>query len=99
MREDNVIVYQLFLVIFPDNPWVNEITIVLDRRLEMLAWFDAVRLNSVLAYEAFLARYPNSDLSPTAKRLKDRARDLAEQANTIPDSISYSRSRTICLAA
>ncbi|HLC09142.1 MAG TPA: caspase family protein, partial [Methyloceanibacter sp.] len=87
VREDNVIVYQLFLVIFPDAPWVQEITIILDRRLEMFAWFDAVRLNSVLAYEAFLARYPKSDLAPTAKRLKDRARSLADEANTFPDDV------------
>ncbi len=87
VREDNVIVYQLFLVLFPDAPFVNEITIILDRRLEMFAWFDAVRLNSVLAYEAFLARYPKSDLAPTAKRLKDRARSLADQANAMPDSV------------
>jgi hypothetical protein len=86
VREDNVIVYQLFLVLFPDTPFVNEITIILDRRLEMFAWFDAVRLNSVLAYEAFLARYPNSDLAPTAKRLKERARSLADEANSFPDA-------------
>jgi Caspase domain len=87
VREDNVIVYQLFLVLYPDAPFVNEITIILDRRLEMFAWFDAVRLNSVLAYEAFLARYPNSDLAPTAKRLKERARELADEANSFPDAI------------
>jgi len=87
VREDNVIVYQIFLLIFPDAPWVKEITIILDRHLEMLAWFDAVRLNSVLAYEAFLARYPKSDLASTAKRLKERSRSLADLANTFPDTI------------
>jgi len=87
VREDNVIVYQLFLVLFPDAPFVREITIILDRRMEMFAWFDAVRLNSVLAYEAFLARYPDSDLAPTAKRLKDRARSLADEANSFPDAV------------
>jgi hypothetical protein len=87
VREDNVIVYQLFLALFPNAPWVKEITIILDRRLEMFAWFDAVRLNSVLAYEAFLARYPDSDLAPTAKRLKDRARSLADEVNSFPDAV------------
>jgi len=53
----------------------------------MFAWFDAVRLNSVLAYEAFLARYPNSDLAPTAKRLEERARELADEANSFPDAV------------
>lgn len=87
VREDNVIVYQLFLVLFPNARQIGNITIILDRRLEMFAWFDAVRLNSVLAYEAFLARYPNSDLAPTAKQLKDRARALADEANSFPDAV------------
>ena len=87
IHEDNVIVYQLFLVLFPDAPQIGNITIILDRRLEMFAWFDAVRLNSVLAYEAFLARYPNSDLAQTAKRLEERARALADVANSFPDAI------------
>lgn len=87
IHEDNVIVYQLFLVLFPDAPQIGGITTILDRRLEMFAWFDAVRLNSVLAYEAFLARYPNSDLAPTAKRLEERARELADEANSFPDAV------------
>ena len=82
IHEDNVIVYQLFLVLFPDAPQIGNITIILDRRLEMFAWFDAVRLNSVLAYEAFLARYPNSDLATDRKAAggaRPRARRRGQQ--------------------
>jgi hypothetical protein len=60
VRQNNVIVYQVFVAIFPDTRLSRQIAKLLDRRLEMLAWFDAVRLNSDVAYLAFLTRYPDS---------------------------------------
>jgi hypothetical protein len=50
---------------------------ILDRRLVMVAWFSATTANSVTAYEAFLLRFPNTDLTATAQRLLQRARNRA----------------------
>jgi hypothetical protein len=47
----------------------------------MMTWFTVVNVNTVLAYQAFLERYPNSDLAPTARRMRDHAKDRAQSAN------------------
>lgn len=73
IQQNNVIVYEIFLTIYGDSSWGRRIRAIMERRLEMLAWFEAVTLNSEAAFEAFLKRYPDSDLAVTAKRLADRA--------------------------
>jgi len=47
---------------------------LLDRRQVMVAWYNAVTINTVASYQAFLASYDNSDFAGTANRLVDRAR-------------------------
>ena len=47
---------------------------LLERRQMMIDWYNAVTLNSVGAYEAFLASYASSDFATTANRLLERAR-------------------------
>ncbi len=71
--QNNVTVYQIFLSLYPQTEWSLRIRGIMERRVEMLAWFDALRLNSVAAFEEFLRRYPKSDLTPTANRLLKRA--------------------------
>ncbi len=80
--QNNVTVYQIFLSIYGDTPFGIIIQGLTDRRIEMFAWFDALTLDTVEAYEAFLALYPESDLARTAKRLaeRDRVRSLSAQA-------------------
>ena len=87
VREDNVIVYQIFVSLYPESTFARELRLIIERRLEMLAWFDAMTLNSAAAFEAFLARYPRSDLAKTAKRLLERARTRALMANTSPGAL------------
>ena len=41
----------------------------------MVAWNNAVITNTASSYAAFLAKYPDSDLTPTAKKLEDRTRN------------------------
>jgi hypothetical protein len=71
--EDGIDGYQEFLALYPGAPFASQIRSILDRRLEMLAWYNAVSLNSVAAYQAFLASYPNSDFAASAQRLQNRA--------------------------
>jgi hypothetical protein len=84
IQQNTVIVYQVFLAIYPDTFWARRIRAIMERRVEMLAWFDALTLNTEAAFRAFLARYPDSDLAATASRLKRRARDRALAANATP---------------
>lgn len=80
IREDKVVVYQVFLALFPDAPFAANFRTVLERRLEMWAWFEAVTIDTAQAYEAFLARYPSSDLAAAARRLAERARQRSALA-------------------
>lgn len=74
IRVDNITVYNIFLTLYPHTVWTDRIRSIAGRRQEMLDWFDAVTINTIEAFEVFLARYPDSDLALTAERLKKRAR-------------------------
>ncbi len=84
VQQNNVIVYQIFLTIYPDSFWGHRIRSIMERRLEMEAWFDALTFNSAAAFEAFLKRYPDSDLVATAKRLGERAAQRSVLAGQSP---------------
>lgn len=74
VREDRIVVYQVVLELFPQAPFIAELSDIMTRRIEMWAWFDALDLNTVGGYEAFLKLYPNDDLTASAHRLLDRAK-------------------------
>ena len=76
--------YEEFLRAYPQIPFASQLRSSIDRRQEMLAWYNATKLNSVASYENFVARYPTSDLTPTARRLLDRARANFVTAATPP---------------
>ncbi|MDH3742085.1 MAG: hypothetical protein OER56_10870, partial [Hyphomicrobiales bacterium] len=59
---------------------------------------DAVTLNTIEAYEAFLERYPESDLALTAKRLMERTRLRLEVARTGPGALDIENTQTSALA-
>jgi uncharacterized caspase-like protein len=83
VREDNVVVYEQYLALYGSDPLATNLRSILDRRLMMLAWQEAVALNSEAAFAAFLARYPNSDLSATARRLQQRAQSRLAMASVL----------------
>jgi hypothetical protein len=80
LAEDDVDAYQQFLALYPVSPLAVRVRGLLERRLLMMAWYTAVLVNTPLAYQAFLERYPSSDLTETARRLRDRARNRAQSA-------------------
>lgn len=83
---DTVEAYKAFLTVYPKYEFVVRIRTLVDRRLVMVAWYDAFTVNSVLAYEAFLAQYPNSDLAATAKRLLERAKNRSLSPNSVANA-------------
>jgi uncharacterized caspase-like protein len=74
VREDKVEAYQAYLALYPSQSMAPVVRTIVDRRREMIAWYDAVTVNTVASYQAFLASYGASDFAATANRLVDRAR-------------------------
>ncbi|NVO15999.1 MAG: caspase family protein [Rhodoplanes sp.] len=72
IREDQPEAYQAFVELFPAETFTPRVRSLLDRRQELLAWHDAVTINTAAAYRAFLAEFPNSDYAGTAQRLVER---------------------------
>ena len=50
----------------------------LDRHRRMVAWNNAVIINTAAGYRAFLAKFPDSDLAATARKLEERLRNRPE---------------------
>jgi hypothetical protein len=79
--EDEVDAYEEFLSLYAATAFSPRVRGLLERRREMMTWYTAVTVNTPLAFQAFLDRYPNSDLAPTARRMRDRAQLRAQSAN------------------
>jgi hypothetical protein len=78
--------FEAYLAVYTVAPYAPRVRSLLERRREMIAWYEAVTLNTVASYQAFLARYADSDLATSARRLMLRAsmRALASIAPTCP---------------
>jgi hypothetical protein len=85
VREDNVVAYEQYLALYGTDPLAASLRAILDRRLMMIAWQEATALNTAAAFAEFLARYPNSDLSATARRLQQRSQNRLAMA-AVPGS-------------
>jgi uncharacterized caspase-like protein len=81
LAEDDVDAYEQFLALYPVSPLALRVRGQLERRLLMMAWYMAVLVNTPQSYQAFLDRYPSSDLTATARRLRDRVRARTQSAN------------------
>jgi uncharacterized caspase-like protein len=74
IREDKVEAYQAYLALYPNQSTAPAVRSIVERRQVMIAWHEAVVINSPAAYQAFLAAYAASDFAATANRLIERAR-------------------------
>ena len=74
--------YAAFVDLYPDTPFSLEARRWLDRHLRMAAWNRAIMTNTAAGYRAFLAEYPESDLTPTARKLEKRLRNRPDNPNT-----------------
>jgi hypothetical protein len=84
--EDSVEAYLGFIELYPAAPFGPRVRALLDRRVEMIAWYNAVTINTVAGYQAFLASFPTSDLAATARKLLERARARSAVASTSPSA-------------
>ena len=74
IREDKIEAYEAYLLDFPSDSLAAVVRRILERRQEMIAWNDAVTVNTPQSYETFLTRHGDSDYAATAQRLKKRPR-------------------------
>jgi len=75
VSEDSVEAYAAFVELFQAAPYGPRIRLLLERRRQMVAWANAVAVNTGPSYQAFLASYPNSDLAETARKLEERVQN------------------------
>ena len=67
--------YEAFAIMFAPNPLGVLARDWLDRHKRMVAWNNAVITNSAAGYRGFLAKFPDSDLTATARKLEERLRN------------------------
>jgi hypothetical protein len=74
VADGTVDAYEAFVVLFTQGPFALEAREWLDLHRRMAAWNEAVTINTVASYRAFLVAYPQSDLTVTADKLIERLR-------------------------
>ncbi len=75
VSEDSVEAYAAFVEMFQAAPYGPRIRLLLERRRQMVAWANAVAVNTGPSYQTFLASYQNSDLAATARKLEERVQN------------------------
>src|SRR5712672_3146554 len=72
--------YEAFVGLYAQPPFGPQARQWLDRHRRMVAWNNAVIVNTAADYRAFLAEYPESDLTATARKLEQRLRNRPDFA-------------------
>ncbi len=80
--------YEAFAALYASTPRGLQARDWLDRHRRMVAWNNAVIINTAAGYRAFLAQYPDSDLSATARKLEERLRNRPNIAPVAAVSIA-----------
>ena len=66
--------YEAFIALFAQSPFAVEVHHWILRTRRMVAWNEAVTINTAASYRAFLDEFPDSDLAATARKLIERLR-------------------------
>jgi uncharacterized caspase-like protein len=66
--------YEAFDALFAQSQFAPEVRGWVIRQRKMVAWSEAVTINTAASYRGFLAQYPDTDLSWTARMLIERLR-------------------------
>ena len=72
--------YEAFAGLYAQTPLGQLARDWLNRHVRMVAWNNAVILNTATSYRSFLAKFPDSDLTATARKLELRLRNRPENA-------------------
>jgi uncharacterized caspase-like protein len=75
--------YEAFVGLFAQPPFGPQAREWLDRHRRMVAWNDAAIVNTAAAYRAFLVKYPDSDLTATARKLEGRLHNRPNTAASV----------------
>jgi uncharacterized membrane protein YgcG len=75
--------YEAFAVLYAQTPLGVLARDWLVRHRRMVAWNNAVLLNTASGYRSFLARFPDSDLTVTARKLEQRLRNKPDFAPAV----------------
>jgi hypothetical protein len=75
VSDGSVEAYEAFVALYAEPPLGPQAREWLDRHYKMVAWNNAVITNTAPSYRDFLAKYPDSDLTPTAQKLEERTRN------------------------
>ncbi|NOJ39043.1 caspase family protein [Bradyrhizobium australiense] len=67
--------YEAFAGLYPQTSLGRLAREWLVRHRRMVAWNNAVLINTASGYRSFLARFPDSDLAATARKLEERLRN------------------------
>jgi len=70
--------YEAFAGLFPQTQLGRLARDWLVRHRRMVAWNEAVIINTASGYRSFLTKFPDSDLSATARKLEQRLRNRPE---------------------
>ena len=81
IADDTVPAYEAFVQLFDAPPYGPRVKVFVERRKEMIAWSNAVLINTAASFQDFLIAYPKSDLAPTAFKLLERVRNRTLLAN------------------
>src|ERR1700676_2364362 len=79
--------YEAFVGLFAQTPFGLQASDWLNRHRRMVAWNNAVLINTAVAYRAFLAQYPDSDLAATARKLEERLRNRPSPVATVAAAV------------
>lgn len=94
VSDGSVDAYEAFVGLYTEPPFGPQASQWLDRHRRMAAWNRTVIANTSAAYRAFLAQYPDSDLTATARKLEERLRNRPDNAlaaiNATPNTSSPS---------
>ncbi|MBR0874488.1 caspase family protein [Bradyrhizobium tropiciagri] len=77
--------YEAFAALYAGTPRGLQARDWLDRHRRMVAWNNAVIVNTAAGYRAFLVLYPDSDLTATARKMIER---LRYRPDTTPVAVS-----------
>ena len=77
IEEGTAEAFEAYLGVYSVAPYAPRVRSLLERRREMIAWYNAVTINTAASFQIFLAAYANSDLAATAQRMMERASSRA----------------------
>jgi hypothetical protein len=75
--------YEAFAGLYPQTPLGVLARDWLNRHIRMVAWNNAVIINTAAGYRGFLAKFPDSDLTATARKLEERLRNRPDIAPVV----------------